>query len=741
MRVGVPRSLSFFYLWPLYETFLNEIGVTPVESPKTGVRDLSCLSLCPTDEPCVSVKVAFCHAKRLLDAGVDVLFVPTVVSLSDRGYCCPKMMGLPAMLRAGLDLSCSQVASPVIDMKDDPGGWPESWVYAAWSMGAKDTRRATGALEKGLEAWQAAERAAVWSAPLPHVSPGGDPVGDRGRDPGRVPDRDPGRRTGSAGGVTAVMGHAYVLQDIFASKVVDVARSYGEVFLAEMVEAQEARAELRTVFDGEKMWSIEGHILGAALSLIRRRRVDRLVFVSAFSCGPASIIEGYIMQGAEDHNVPFLSLCVDEHSGEAGLITRLEAFMDSTARPRRLVSPPYVAEGGATKDESARRSSTVENRAKPNRPGREVVGLVSMGNLGVPVAALLKEMGADVAPAPELSQRIVDLGKEIAPEFICYPMVTLIGQMRTHAEQGVRRMLMVQGKGRCRLGWYAQVMEGILKRNGYDVRVIAVDSPLPLRTQGRIVAGSIVDLVGQFEPFRIAKGLVLASAKMAALDRGAETLREVRAFEAARGSGDKRYCDLVLEVDAAATLSKIALAHRRYVRDMRDIPEVECEPLKIALVGEIYVVNEPFVNKDVEKVMGSMERRVRVHRKLDVSGWVSYHLLRSPRAVREYREVTGFAAPYLPVTVGGHGQESVGETVLAKRNGYDGVLHLFPFTCMPEIIAQNVLVRVSRDLDIPVLSLMLSEQTGLAGLYTRLEAFCDLLDGRRKRENARGQRT
>ena len=139
------------------------------------------------------------------------------------------------------------------------------------------------------------------------------------------------------------------------------------------------------------------------------------------------------------------------------------------------------------------------------------------------------------------------------------------------------------------------------------------------------------------------------------------------------------------------------------------------------------------LGQHVEKTLGSLEQRVLVHRKLDLSNWVNYHLFKTPGAVMNYRNVTRMAEPYLPVEVGGHGQESVGEAVLAKRHGYDGVLHLFPFTCMPEIIAQNVLVKVSRDLDLPVLSLMISEQTGVAGLTTRLEAFCDLLDGRRRR--------
>jgi predicted nucleotide-binding protein (sugar kinase/HSP70/actin superfamily) len=165
---------------------------------------------------------------------------------------------------------------------------------------------------------------------------------------------------------------------------------------------------------------------------------------------------------------------------------------------------------------------------------------------------------------------------------------------------------------------------------------------------------------------------------------------------------------------------------------MRAIPRIDADPLHVGLIGEIYVVNEPFVNKEVEKTLGSLEKRVRVHRKLDLSNWVSYHLFKTPGAVKDYKAVAAMAESYLPVAVGGHGQESVGEAVMAKKHGYDGVLHLFPFTCMPEIIAQNVLVKISRDLDLPVLSLMMSEQTGLAGLTTRLEAFCDLLEGRRK---------
>jgi predicted nucleotide-binding protein (sugar kinase/HSP70/actin superfamily) len=70
--------------------------------------------------------------------------------------------------------------------------------------------------------------------------------------------------------------------------------------------------------------------------------------------------------------------------------------------------------------------------------------------------------------------------------------------------------------------------------------------------------------------------------------------------------------------------------------------------------------------------------------------------------------------------------------VLYRRHGFDGVVHIMPFTCMPETIAKSILPRVSRDVGIPVLSLVIDEMTGKAGVATRLEAFVDLARFRRR---------
>ena len=90
------------------------------------------------------------------------------------------------------------------------------------------------------------------------------------------------------------------------------------------------------------------------------------------------------------------------------------------------------------------------------------------------------------------------------------------------------------------------------------------------------------------------------------------------------------------------------------------------------------------------------------------------------------------AKPYVEHRCGGETQENLGDVIMYKKEGWDGIIHLYPFTCMPEIISRSIFPQLSKEYNMPVMSLVLDEQTAEAGLQTRLEAFIDLLA--RKRE-------
>jgi predicted nucleotide-binding protein (sugar kinase/HSP70/actin superfamily) len=112
--------------------------------------------------------------------------------------------------------------------------------------------------------------------------------------------------------------------------------------------------------------------------------------------------------------------------------------------------------------------------------------------------------------------------------------------------------------------------------------------------------------------------------------------------------------------------------------------------------------------------------------------WIDLGQRLNPFKKWDYKREIKYARPYVRYPLGGKTRESLGSIVDFKKTGFDGVIHLYPFTCMPEIISRSILPQVSREHDMPVLSLVLDEHTGEAGIQTRLEAFVDLLERKRK---------
>ncbi len=119
-----------------------------------------------------------------------------------------------------------------------------------------------------------------------------------------------------------------------------------------------------------------------------------------------------------------------------------------------------------------------------------------------------------------------------------------------------------------------------------------------------------------------------------------------------------------------------------------------------------------------------------------MSGWTKFSLLLNPLGVNEKERIHKAALPYLKRDIGGDGWESVGEKVL-HAGEYDGIIHLAPFTCMPEIVAQNIMPSTREK--IPVLTILCDEQMARPGMLTRLEAFVDLLERRRQAQNGHRQ--
>jgi len=153
-------------------------------------------------------------------------------------------------------------------------------------------------------------------------------------------------------------------------------------------------------------------------------------------------------------------------------------------------------------------------------------------------------------------------------------------------------------------------------------------------------------------------------------------------------------------------------------------------PLRIGIIGEIYTIIEPFVNLEVERKLG--ELNILVDKSLTPTKWLEHHLISYPFGSKYENTKFKLAKPYLRDMVGGHGRETVGSAVYYHNMGFDGVIQILPLNCMPEIVAKSILKSVQTDLNFPIMTLVVDEMTGEAGLNTRLEAFSDLISKRRE---------
>ncbi|MCL4425107.1 MAG: CoA protein activase [Firmicutes bacterium] len=352
-----------------------------------------------------------------------------------------------------------------------------------------------------------------------------------------------------------------------------------------------------------------------------------------------------------------------------------------------------------------------------------------MGNLYIPVRAILQELGLEVVVPPLPSKNSLNFGVKHSPEFACFPLKVNLGDFIEAHHRGADTVIMAGGSAPCRFGYYAEVQREILRDLGYELEMVVLEPP-----RGHLgeLLEKIRRLTGKRSLRQVWAALQLGWEKFLAVDEVERLSHRVRPREGRRGSTTAAYRQALALIDQAGDIQETRSALARGEEILNNIPRKSgVSPVRIGLVGEIFMLLEPFANLHLEEALG--ELGAEVERSLYLSDWIKTHLFLDALRWKKKKEsrVAEAAAPYLRHFVGGDGLDSVGNTVLYAQQGFDGVIQLMPFTCMPEIVAQSILPRVSQEKNIPVLTLILDEQSGEAGIRTRLEAFVDLLERRR----------
>ncbi|OPX83824.1 MAG: hypothetical protein A4E53_04426 [Pelotomaculum sp. PtaB.Bin104] len=313
MRIGIPRALLYYYYYPMWKTFFEELGAEVLLSSRSTKGILAQGLKYAVDEVCLPVKLSFGHVLDLAGK-VDYIFLPRMVSVEHRKYICPKFLGLPDMIR------CLNGVPPLIDVnvnvyrrdRDLYATFQKAGSYLTGNQLKIWTayRRSLAALQKynrllqlGLipEEALAVLEDRVKNEPLPYPA-----------------DLN-----------VAVIGHPYNIYDPYISmNLIGRLRSMGAaVYTAEQVP-EKIVIKYAERLPKKLFWTLGQRMLGAAFHYLDRPDISGLVHVAAFGCGPDSMTGELIERQAHAQQAPFLSLTLDEHTGEAGVLTRIEAFLD-----------------------------------------------------------------------------------------------------------------------------------------------------------------------------------------------------------------------------------------------------------------------------------------------------------------------------------------------------------------------------------------------------------------------------
>lgn len=354
-----------------------------------------------------------------------------------------------------------------------------------------------------------------------------------------------------------------------------------------------------------------------------------------------------------------------------------------------------------------------------------------LGNTFICVKSLLDDLGINYVIPPFNNKKALELGTKYAPEMVCLPLKINIGNYIQAYEMGADTILMAGGCGPCRFGYYSQLHKEILQDAGYNMDIITLEA---LSGNSKGFGNNIKKIIPDKTSLLKLPLSLKQVVKIAKLTDELELLSfKIRAREYETGNVDRIYKEF--KEKALKTIGSRQLL--ALIKDtMNQLHSVrlndQLKPLRIGFVGEIYTGIEQFASFEIQEKLGRMG--VEVDRKITVSNWIIEHMIKKGLHLPRDMKYAEAARPWLGAMIGGHAQETIGNTVLYAQNGYDGVIQVFPFSCMPEIVAESILPSVERELDIPVLTLIIDEMTGEAGYMTRVEAFIDMLESRRERE-------
>ncbi|MFH0777913.1 MAG: acyl-CoA dehydratase activase-related protein [Candidatus Eisenbacteria bacterium] len=316
-RIGIPRALLYHRYHLLWETFLKALGEEVIVSPPTNKGILQLGVQHSLTDICLPVKLACGHV-ALIAPRVEYVFLPRILSVERNAYTCPKIVAFPDMIRLNLP-GLPQILDPVLDMRKKVGSQEKQFEEIAVRL--NKTRRLKFATHEAFRAqkdWFTGEPEARSESSFLFNDVGG---------------------ANWRGLQIALLGHPYNLFDSFINFNLRERLASMGIRILTLKSLDPSAVEREALqLHYPPYWTAAKELLAGARMFFRSSSVDGVMYLIAFECGPDALLKVLVESEAKKSpNVAYMSLVLDEHTGETGVETRVEAFLDAIARRKKAV--------------------------------------------------------------------------------------------------------------------------------------------------------------------------------------------------------------------------------------------------------------------------------------------------------------------------------------------------------------------------------------------------------------------
>ncbi len=716
IRVGIPRMLQFHENFHYWRAFFESLGWTIILSDRTTKEIIHKGGELVTGEFCFPVKVAHGHVDNLLNKDIDHLFLPSIIDQVtsnenfSNAYNCPFVQAIPYILRNVLEIDRTGIQ--IIE--------PHIW----FQKGGKHVEKELKNSLKGLKIPVIKIRKAIDAAEKADKE-FNDELLKRGRSILKKID------SGEYERCLLITGRSYnTCDDGLNLNIPKKLRDLG-VLAIPMDYLPVEETNIWELFPNT-YWKYGQRLLGAGEIISKNEKLFG-VYITNFGCGPDSMITHLFKETLRQK--PYLQLEIDEHSADAGIMTRCEAFLDSLS---------------GTKDRSYDKKIDIPNI---NVGKNYTLYLPKMCNHAYPMAAAFRNCGINAQVLPDSTDETTELGRQFTNGKECFPCIVTIGDSLNKVrsidfDRKNSAFFFPTSSGPCRFGQYSTLLKIALRDSGYDdVPVLSPGSHNSYRDFGEHVDQS----------FRRKGWLAIV-----ATDVMEKLLREIRPYETIKGKSDevfekylKKLCDaLEKDIDIIPVIEE-------YNEQMLMVPRNNGVPrIIIGMVGEIFLRLNSYSNAGVIRRLEELGAEVRL---APMAEWLFYtnerlkEDLRDAGRVKDYflahlkhfiqqqdehkimhplkktlsynydppiPAILGYSESYMHRSFGGEAILSVGKAIDYYKQGVNGIVNVMPFTCMPGTVVTALSKKIRGDLNgIPWLNLFYDGQHDEVSVKTRLETF------------------